>query len=866
MKKRSFLLVLLLLVLGTKGIAQNARKVSEKEASQVAQSFVKSNFAQKAQNLSLVSASNIFIYNIDNHGFIIISGNTVLPPVLGYSNQGTFPSLEEAPDHFSSWIQHYSDMIDFAVSEGVQPEPSIQRQWDDALEGRFPAKNASSVEPLIATRWNQDCFYNEYCPETPGGGWWGGGPCGHVYAGCVACAMAQVMKYWNWPEQGFGSHGYMHPDYGQQFADFGATTYHWDQMPIEVYGHNDAVATLMYHCGVSVDMNYGAGGSGAQSSDVETACRSYFGYCGAKYKTKSQYNEEAWLALIKADLDRSYPIYYSGASSTVGHAFVCDGYDQNDLIHFNFGWSGSGDSYYSLYDVNGYSGSQAAVFNMIPMDIRPSAEGIIYVSADGEGNGSSWDNATSHLEFASFLSSGSNTRVWVKQGVYYGDTTDMENAFHISPSNRVYGSFNGDESPDYDLSQRDFINHASILDGQGVRRVLMQDKAGASSTMAQWDGFILQHGSSGSGSGAYINGFATLSHCIIRNNHTNTYGGGVYVNNNGSNNQVNLNNCTITGNTASLGGGLCDRSNASLINCIISNNQATTKGGGAYLYNSASTTFKGCLISNNTALEGGGIYSKGKSQLQNCTVVKNEGTDNAGGAYNEDPVSTFTSCIFWGNKANGNPNQHVGKGSFSYCAIQGGQEGTDNIDLPAENTGEEPGFYVRFLLPSDEAGASSTETNWRTESRSICVNRGKPGSATFSSDLDGQPRLLHDRIDIGAYESNASLTLIEQNIIMGDTYWFNGRPLQEPGYYTTVYPTPACDSVVGLSLHVTTGVDDLPATEGQVLSVEVFSLHGQYLTTVQRPDDLKAMLKPGCYLLRIHSTEGILVKKMLVTH
>ena len=101
---------------------------------------------------------------------------------------------------------------------------------------------------------------------------------------------------------------------------------------------------------------------------------------------------------------------------------------------------------------------------------------------------------------------------------------------------------------------------------------------------------------------------------------------------------------------------------------------------------------------------------------------------------------------------------------------------------------------------------------------------------------------------------------------MGDTYWFNGRPLQEPGYYTTVYPTPACDSVVGLSLHVTTGVDDLPATEGQVLSVEVFSLHGQYLTTVQRPDDLKAMLKPGCYLLRIHSTEGILVKKILVTH
>ena len=862
--KKAFLLLILLITCSFLSYSQTFRKdIDESQARETARAFIQTRTALRSSDLNLVSASDIFIYNVGTQGFIIVSGNTILPPVLGYSTQGNFPSLEDAPENFTWWIQHYSDMIVYAREKDLQPEPEIQQMWDEALKGVFTAKSATSVNPLIATRWNQDCYYNEYCPQTPGGGWWGGGPCGHVYAGCVACAMAQVMKYWEWPEQGFGYHSYTHSDYGVQHADFGATTYHWDQMPVEIYSHNDAVATLMYHCGVSVDMNYGPNGSGAQSSDVEIACRSYFGYCGAKYREKSKYDEATWLDLIKADLDLSHPFYYSGSSGSVGHAFVCDGYDSNDLVHFNFGWSGSGDSYYSLYDVNGYNINQAAVFNMIPMDIRADDNGIIYVSPDGEGNGSSWSNATKHLEYASCLSSGSNIKVWVKQGTYYGDTTDADGAFHVTAHNKVYGSFNGDEAPDYNLSQRDFINHASILDGQGARRVLNQDKAAAPSTIPLWDGFIIQNGMSGSGSGIYVNGFASFSNCIIRDNHTEAFGGGVYVNSNGSNNMVSFDRCRFTGNSASMGGALCDRSNTRLTNCILSNNQATTKGGAVYLYNSANTTLQGCLISNNTAKDGGGLYVRGECNLQNCTVVMNEAFETAGGTYLEKTGSNFKNCIFWGNSAANTDNQIEGDSHIEYCALQGGAEGEENIDLPADNDGEEPGVFVRFLQPAAGIGAEFTEANWETDSRSICLNRGKPGNANFSNDLNGHQRLQHGRIDIGAYERDASLTLEEAHIHEGETFWFNGRNLDEPGYYTTVYPTATCDSVVGLTLKMAVEVEEHPISEDQVISIEVFTLLGQRLAIIQRLDELDRALQPGCYLLRIQTTNGIVSKKMV---
>ena len=875
--KNIFIILSLLFATVSHSFGQSATKVDETKANLLALSFVNTKPQFQKAELQLVSASNVFVYDIGSQGFVIISGNTVLPPVLGWSDQGNFPDMTEAPDNVTSWINHYGEMIDFAMANGIAPEADVKSQWDEAERGIFSAKNAQTIAPLVSTRWNQDCYYNEYCPAT-NGGWWGG-PCGHVYAGCVACAMAQVMKYWDYPATGFGSHSYTHSQYGQQSANFGATTYHWEQMPNNVYSHNDAVATLMYHCGVSVDMNYSASGSGAQSRDVETAMRSYFGYCGAKFRQKTSYQDEAWIAMLKAELDLGHPLYYSGAHEDSGHAFVCDGYDNNDLFHFNFGWSGSSDGYYSTYDVNGYNQGQAVVGNLYPMDIQASPDGIIYVSTDGTGDGSSWENATNKLQFATALSSGGGTKVWVKAGTYYGDTTNPEGAFYITERNRIYGGFEGNEPASYDLSLRDFEKNPTILDGQGERRVLLQDDAFSSGREAIWDGFTLQNGTIGSGAGAYLNNYVTLSNCKIIDNNATMFGGGVYINSTGGTTHVTLNNCLISGNSSSMGGGVCDRIGATFTNCRFSNNTASTKGGGIYLYNNTEPVFKNCLISNNTAKEAGGMYARGKFTAYNCDFVMNLGTESIGGIYNEDRHNKYYNCIIWGNEANGQPSQVDGVSDYEYCAVQGGVGGTEIIDLPAENNGTEPGVFVRFRQPSNGAGADYHSANWTLHPRSICLNAGKPNTTGLgNTDLYGNPRIQKGRVDIGAYESCASLTKIEDVLYESDfPYWFFSRPLTEPGYYTAVLDGQDCDSVIGLTLMVLEGVEeDGPSTgsgtfvawpnptdgllhieaEG-IESIEVRNLFGQVVLHAKETNAIDlSSLENGVYFLIASDKNG----------
>ena len=871
--KRTFLAILLVFATLGQVFSQIATKIGEEKALQIAKAFVNSETNFQTVELQLVSDSDLFIYNIGNQGFVIISSNTVLPPILGWSDQGNFPDMDEAPENFRSWIAHYGEMIDFAIANGLSPETDIQRQWDEAGNGVF-SKGERAVSPLVSTRWNQDCYYNEYCPATSGG-WWGGGPCGHVYAGCVACAMAQVMKYWNHPVQGFGSHSYTHSTYGEQSANFAATTYHWNEMPNEVWSHNDAVATLMYHCGVSVNMNYSASGSGAQSADVETAMRSYFGYCGAKYRQKTSYQEEAWIAMLKLDLDQSHPIYYSGSNGDSGHAFVCDGYDNNDLMHFNFGWSGSGDAYYSTYDVNGFNQGQAVVMNLYPINIQADANGIIYISPDGVGDGSSWANASNKLEFATALSSGGGTRVWVKKGTYYGDVTNSEGAFYITESNRVYGSFKGDEGPDYDLSLRDFNKNATILDGQGERRVLVQEKAFTTATAAVWDGFILQNGAIGSGAGAYLNNFVTLSNFTVRDNEASMYGGGVYINSTGGTARVFLNNCSITYNSSSMGGGVCDRIGATYTNCNLSNNIASTKGGGLYLYMNTEPVFKNCVFGNNTANEGGAMYARGKFTAYNCNFVMNLANESTGGVFNEERHNKYYNCILWGNIANGQPSQVEGVSDYEYCAVQGGVDGTEIINLPAANNGQEPGVFVRFHYPAGGAGADFHTASWELRPRSICLNAGKPNTTGLgSTDIAGNQRIQKGRVEIGAYESCASLTLIEDDIFESDfPYWFFSSPLTEPGYYTHVVDGPDCDSVIGLTLMVlegitendqatvqvwpnpTTGILNIKADEMD--KVEIRNLLGQIVLQTEKVETIDlSHLEKGVYFLIASNKNG----------
>ncbi|MCD4790068.1 MAG: C10 family peptidase, partial [Bacteroidales bacterium] len=222
-----------------------------------------------------------------------------------------------------------------------------------------------------ATTWNQNWPYNELCPAD------GGGPGGHAYAGCVATAMAQVMKYWSNPIQGTGSHDYTHYIYGNLFADFGATTYDWANMPHSISSSNTPIATLMYHCGVAVEMSYGASGSGANLDGYHGACnalKNYFKFdLSAYHDSKYKYEDSTWQNMLRNELDNGRPMLYSGMGVWTGHAWNLDGYEAvGELYHYhmNWGWGGSYNGYYYLDDLtpgsHNYFTGQEAIFNLYP--------------------------------------------------------------------------------------------------------------------------------------------------------------------------------------------------------------------------------------------------------------------------------------------------------------------------------------------------------------------------------------------------------------------------------------------------------------------------------------------------------------------
>ena len=355
--------------------AMYANPVDVETAKSLGQKFVQAKFElTRAADLELyytVTSDNgqpcAYVFNMGNEGFVIVAASDNVRPILGYSNEGPFDASN--PYNGAMYMLHtYKNSISHAIEKNIAPTPDIEGMWK-SLEncGKLSNKRAKTVGPLVQTKWNQNSPYNLYAPAASGG------PGGRCYAGCVATAMSQVMRYWNHPAHGTGSHSYQCPGYGVLSANFGATNYDWDNMPLTLNGANetqiDAVAKLMYHCGVAVDMGFEPNGSGANSQDVPVAMSSYFDYNNCQYKRRDAYSLANWINLLKADFDLGRPVYYSGydASSTpiAGHAFVADGYNEDDFIHFNFGWSGSNDNWYAV-DAIDYNSYAAAVFNYVP--------------------------------------------------------------------------------------------------------------------------------------------------------------------------------------------------------------------------------------------------------------------------------------------------------------------------------------------------------------------------------------------------------------------------------------------------------------------------------------------------------------------
>lgn len=313
-------------------------------------------------------------------GFILISVDDAAIPVLGYSLDNSFP-LTNAPVQVKKWVDNYSEQIEYIQVNHITADPTVRREWfniEHADHSNVRTAKTTAVAPLITTTWDQGDYYNALCPYDASAG-------ERVVTGCVATAMAQIIKYHSHPVKGTGFHSYSHPSYGTLSANFGNTTYNWGSMPNNVTSANSAVATLMYHCGVSVDMNYGVGsegGSGAYPSAIAGALENYFGFdATAEEVNRSSYSESAWIALLKTELDNSRPMEYHGFGNGGGHSFVCDGYDNTNKFHYNWGWSGLANGYYAVNALNptalGYGGGLGSYNSNqgIIKGIRPPAGG-----------------------------------------------------------------------------------------------------------------------------------------------------------------------------------------------------------------------------------------------------------------------------------------------------------------------------------------------------------------------------------------------------------------------------------------------------------------------------------------------------------
>jgi hypothetical protein len=317
--------------------------------------------------------ANFYVFNVNStHGFVIVSGNDIVEPILGYSNQGSF-NPDKIPPQVAALLKEYEDQIQHAISEQIQATPTIKAKWEFLSNANHPGplfKGPQGVSPLVQTQWNQFPYYNYMCPYDYNSD-------AYTVTGCVATAMAQVLKYWNYPTTGTGFHSYNDPNFGTQSADFGGTTYDWTDMPLSLSGPNAAVETLMYHCGVSVNMNYGVNESTSfviSSASPDTNCaeyalKTYFGYPSTlKGLKRSAYDDQSWKNMLTTDLDASRPVIYTGFGNAGGHCFVCDGYDDNGLFHFNWGWGGSDDGYFDIDALDPgtdtFNSNQQAIFGI----------------------------------------------------------------------------------------------------------------------------------------------------------------------------------------------------------------------------------------------------------------------------------------------------------------------------------------------------------------------------------------------------------------------------------------------------------------------------------------------------------------------
>lgn len=272
--------------------------------------------------------SATYIFDAPDGGLIICPTTASLPPLLGYTDRSSYAAARHS--------HGFQQMLD-ALQQAILQSPTTTSASSYRI---FKPKDVdAAVPPLLTDRWHQYAPFNRLCPVTTEGD--------TCVTGCVAHAMAQVMRYWQWPVSGTGSYSY-HDTLGSGqtlTADFASHTYRWEDM-LDTYddptaytpAQADAVAQLISDCGIAVDMRYTAEASAAQTIKQCRALVNHFGYDDHLQElNRNFFPQEEWDSLLFTELSLRRPILLGGYSTSLAHAFVCDGYDETGFFHIRFG-------------------------------------------------------------------------------------------------------------------------------------------------------------------------------------------------------------------------------------------------------------------------------------------------------------------------------------------------------------------------------------------------------------------------------------------------------------------------------------------------------------------------------------------------
>lgn len=362
--KRNFLTLTLLLGVA---LSMQARQRTLAEMKSAAISVIGQNVSGKksapanAQALQVLRQnSQLTVLGTKTGGFAVIANDDSFSPVLGYSDA---PCTGTPAPGYLWWLETMNKSLEQALANG---ESNEQTPRDASMR--------ASVVPMLTSTWGQGTPYNNLTPVYPGDN---GDE--HYVVGCVATAAAQILRYHKYPEKGHGSRTYRFAPGGGVAAvtlkaDFGSTTYDWDDMLDNYEGsyteaQAQAAALISSHFGIAVKMNYTKDGSGSYSSDAALALRDYFLYNKyLKYYNRDYYPKAEWMQMVYRELNDGCPILYGGQSTAGGHAFVFDGYDAKGFVHVNWGWNGDYNGYFDIGSLNGYSSGQTIVQVRLPND------------------------------------------------------------------------------------------------------------------------------------------------------------------------------------------------------------------------------------------------------------------------------------------------------------------------------------------------------------------------------------------------------------------------------------------------------------------------------------------------------------------